>query len=367
MSDLKNLGQKGLDELIASLNEKPYRAHQLYRWIYKRGAASFDDMTDVSKGFREMMKGRFTISHPNVTETEESSDGTRKLLLELDDGNCIESVIIPEEKRVTLCISTQVGCPLDCGFCVTGRGGFIRNLRLSEMINQVHAAKLLLSDDKPITNLVLMGMGEPLLNYEEVKRFLDIATDQSGLAFAPRRVTVSTAGIVPLIERLGRETKVMLAISLNGATDEVRSHLMPINRKYPLKTLMEACRRYGSGKKRVITFEYILIKGVNDGQEDARKVAALLHKIPCKINLIPFNPFPGSTFTRPAREAILQFQQILIGNGYTTFLRESRGDEIRAACGQLRGRLLKEKRVDPPDSLPLNLLKLEERQKNIPA
>ncbi|MCP3677649.1 MAG: radical SAM protein, partial [Deltaproteobacteria bacterium] len=193
----------------------------------------------------------------------------------------------------------------------------------------------------------------PLLNYEEVKRFLDIATDQSGLAFAPRRVTVSTAGIVPLIERLGRETKVMLAVSLNGATDEVRSLLMPINRKYPLKKLMEVCRRYGNGKKRVITFEYILIKGVNDGEEDARRVTALLRKIPCKINLIPFNPFAGAPFARPERGAILKFQRILIDSGYTTFLRESRGDEIRAACGQLKGRLLKEKRV--------------ERQRNIPA
>jgi 23S rRNA (adenine2503-C2)-methyltransferase len=345
MQDLKELGQKGLEELMASLGEKPYRAYQLYRWIYKRGATSFDEMTDVSKGFREEMKGRFTISRPNFTETEESGDGARKLLLELDDGNCIESVIIPEERRLTLCISTQAGCPLECGFCVTGRGGFVRNLRLSEMINQVQAARKLLPDDKPITNLVLMGMGEPLLNYEEVKRFLDIAADQSGLAFAPRRITVSTAGIIPMIERLGRETKVMLAVSLNGATDEVRSRLMPINRKYPLKKLMEACRRYGSGKKRVVTFEYILIKGVNDSQEDARRVVALISKIPCKINLIPFNPFQDIPFTRPDRGTILQFQKILIDSGYTTFLRESRGNEIRAACGQLSGRLLREGRL----------------------
>ncbi|MFQ5328414.1 MAG: 23S rRNA (adenine(2503)-C(2))-methyltransferase RlmN [Thermodesulfobacteriota bacterium] len=342
MEELKELGLEGLDELMATIDEKPYRAHQLYRWIYRRGAVSFDEMTDVSKGFREEMKGRFTISAPHVTETVESGDGTRKLLLELDDGNCIESVIIPEERRLTLCISTQAGCPLECAFCVTGRGGFVRNLKLSEMINQVHAAQQLLSDDQPITNLVLMGMGEPLLNYEEVKRFLDIATDQSGLAFAPRRITVSTAGIAPMIERLGRETKVMLAVSLNGATDEVRNRLMPINRKYPLKKLMEACRRYGSGKKRVVTFEYILIKGVNDGEDDARKVAALIRKIPCKINLIPFNPFPDIPFTRPERGTILRFQKILIDNGYTTFLRESRGDEIRAACGQLKGRLLRE-------------------------
>jgi len=344
MIDLKNLGQKGLEELMASLEQKPYRARQLYRWIYKRGATSFDEMTDVSKGFREEMRGRFTISAPDITETEESGDGTRKLLLKLDDGNCIESVIIPEERRVTLCISTQAGCPLDCAFCVTGRGGFVRNLKLSEMINQVQAAQQLLSEKQPITNLVLMGMGEPLLNFEEVKRFLDIASDQDGLAFAPRRITVSTSGIVPLVERLGRETKVMLAVSLNGATDEVRSRLMPINQKYPLKRLMEACRHYGNGNKRVVTFEYILIKGINDGEGDARKVAALLDKIPCKINLIPFNPYPDVPFTRPERGAILKFQRILIDSGYTTFLRGSRGDEILAACGQLKGRLLRGER-----------------------
>ncbi|MFQ5586316.1 MAG: 23S rRNA (adenine(2503)-C(2))-methyltransferase RlmN [Thermodesulfobacteriota bacterium] len=348
MDDPKNFGYKGLKELVVSLDEKPYRAHQLYRWLYKQGAASFDEMSDVSKGFREMMKGRFTISRPNVTGTEIAKDGTMKLLIDLDDGNCIETVIIHEEKRATLCISTQVGCPLDCGFCMTGRGGFVRNLKLSEMVNQVHAAQRALPERARITNLVLMGMGEPLLNYEEVKRFLDIATDQRGLGFAPRRITVSTAGIAPLIEWLGRETNVMLAVSLNGATDEIRDHLMPINRKYPLKVLLDACRRYGRRKKRVITFEYILIEGINDGPEDARGVATLLKGMPCKVNLIPFNPFPSTPFTRPKRVRILRFQKILIDSGYTTFLRESRGDEIGAACGQLRGRLLEKGRISQP-------------------
>jgi len=253
MRNIKNLTLTEIEQWLISAGEKPYKALQLFVWIFGRGVASFDDMTDLSKELRAKLKENFYMSRPNIVAVEKSTDGTRKLLLQMEDGNCIECVLIPEEERLTLCISSQVGCPLDCAFCMTGRGGFARNLKLSEMAEQVFAARSLLSPGQNITNLVLMGMGEPLLNYDEVIRFLNIAVHQKGLAFAPRRITVSTAGIAPLIERLGRDTKVNLAVSLNATTDEVRSRIMPINKKYPLKarhclTPAENIRWQGTGK-----------------------------------------------------------------------------------------------------------------------
>ncbi|MEE8185468.1 MAG: 23S rRNA (adenine(2503)-C(2))-methyltransferase RlmN [Thermodesulfobacteriota bacterium] len=342
MEDIRNLEYRELKDLVASFAEKPYRASQLYLWLFNQRAVSFDEMTDIPKGFRQRLKERFYISHPKIAAIEVSRDGATKLLLELDDKNYIESVIIPEEKRTALCISSQVGCPLACKFCMTGSKGFIRNLRLSEIINQVFAAErhIQLQSNRKITNLVLMGMGEPLLNLEEVTKFLNIAADQSGLAFAPRKITVSTAGIAPGIERLSSGAMFNLAISLNATTDEVRSRLMPINKRYPLKVVLDACRRYQRSRKRAITFEYVLIKDINDSLEDAHRLITMLKGIECKINLIPFNTFPGTSFNKPERGVILEFQKVLLNGGYAVFIRESRGDDISAACGQLRGKLV---------------------------
>lgn len=339
MQNIKDLTLTDIEKRLASLGEKPYKAMQVFVWVFNRGAASFDDMTDLSKELRKRLKENFYISRPKILAKEESKDGTKKLLLELEDKNCIESVMIPEEKRRTLCVSSQAGCPLDCGFCMTGRGGFVRNLRLAEMAEQVFAAQSLLSAEQKITNIVLMGMGEPLLNYDEVVKFLNIAVHQKGFVFAPRRVTVSTSGVAPMIERLGKETKVNLAVSLNATTDEVRNRLMPINKKYPLTVLLDACRKYPAARNRHVTFEYILINGVNDSIEDAKRLAALLKGIECKINLIPFNPFPGSGFKRPPEKTISGFHKFLMDNKYVAIIRTSKGQDISAACGQLRGKL----------------------------
>ena len=338
MRNIKNLTLTEIEQWLISAGEKPYKALQLFVWIFGRGVASFDDMTDLSKELRAKLKENFYMSRPNIVAVEKSTDGTRKLLLQMEDGNCIECVLIPEEERLTLCISSQVGCPLDCAFCMTGRGGFARNLKLSEMAEQVFAARSLLSPGQNITNLVLMGMGEPLLNYDEVIKFLNIAAHQKGLAFAPRRITVSTAGIAPFIESLGRDTKVNLAVSLNATTDEVRSRIMPINKKYPLKALLDACRKYPVARNRQITFEYVMMKGVNDSLEDAKSLVKLLRGIKCKINLIPFNPFQGAEFKRPQESAILSFQRFLLNNKYIAVIRTSKGQDISAACGQLEGR-----------------------------
>lgn len=339
MNNIKDLTLVEIEEWLASLGEKSYKALQIFVWVFNRGVGSFDEMTDLSKKLREKLKENFYISQPKILVSEKSRDGTKKLLLELEDKNCIECVLIPEEDRLTLCISSQVGCPLDCGFCMTGKGGFVRNLKLSEMADQVFAAQGLLSDNQKITNLVLMGMGEPLLNYEEVIKFLNIAIHQKGLGFAPRRVTVSTSGVAPMIERLGRETKVNLAVSLNATTDEIRNRLMPINKKYPLQVLLDVCRKYPAVRNRHITFEYIMMQDVNDSIKDAERMVELLKGIRCKINLIPFNPFPDSEFKRPSEKTILNFQKILLNNNYVATIRASKGQDISAACGQLRGKL----------------------------
>ncbi|MBI3752850.1 MAG: 23S rRNA (adenine(2503)-C(2))-methyltransferase RlmN [Deltaproteobacteria bacterium] len=339
MQNIKDLTLQDIGQRLTSLGEKPYKALQIFVWAFNKGISSFDDMTDLPKGLRERLKENFYISQPKIIATEKSKDGTKKLLLELEDKNCIECVLIPEEDRLTLCISSQVGCPLDCGFCMTGRGGFVRNLKLSEIIDQVFAAKTLLPADQKITNLVIMGMGEPLLNYKEVVKFLNIATHQKGLGFAPKRVTVSTAGIAPMIERLGKEIKVNLAVSLNATTDDVRNRLMPINKKYPLKILLDACKKYSAVRNRHITFEYILMQGMNDSIEDAKRLVKLLKGIRCKINLIPFNPLPNTKFKRPSDNALSIFQKMLLDSNYVAIIRASKGEDISAACGQLKGKL----------------------------
>ncbi len=333
--DLRDLLYEDMEAVIRDLGERPYRAMQLYRWVYKRGVESIDDMTDLGKGLRERLKRRFYIGAPEELKVLGDPEGTQKLLLRFGDGVVVESVLMREEKRTTLCVSTQAGCGLGCAFCLTGAGGLGRNLRLFEMCAQVFCAQRLLKDGGRITNVVLMGMGEPLCNIDEVLRFIKVLTDPEGFGLSSRRVTLSTAGIVPGLERLGRKTDIKLAVSLNATTDDTRDRLMPVNRRYPIKELLDALKRYPLKRGRRITIEYVLLKDVNDSEKDARRLIGLLRGIPCKINLIPFNPYPGSCFERPPEQRVLRFQELLAGAGYTAVVRKSRGQDIGAACGQL--------------------------------
>lgn len=334
------------------LGLKKYRAGQALDWIYRHHATSFRGMTNISKPERELLDARFYIPELILQKTEISGDGTKKFLFGLEDGHTIESVLIPDKDRLTLCISSQVGCGQGCRFCLTGSSGFRRNLKGWEIADQVLAAEKILRQgrnahepiiQRHITNIVLMGMGEPLANFDEVVKALGVITSGHGLGFSSRRVTLSTAGLVPEIERIGRSgLGVNLAVSLNGTTDEVRSRIMPINRRYPLRRLLDACRRYPLKPRQRITFEYVLLAGVNDTDEDAERLAGLLKGIRCKVNLIPFNPFPGSVFSRPDEERVHRFQRILLDHHYTAPVRESRGSDISAACGQLRERTSRE-------------------------
>lgn len=342
MVDIKNLTFEELSAFIAHLGKERFRATQIMKWVFSKRAKSFDEMTNLAKDFRDALKEEAFVSSLQPIKVELSEDGTKKYLFQLSDGNSVESVLIPDEDRLTLCISSQVGCPLDCGFCLTGSGGFVRNLETSEIINQICAVQDELPEDAKITNIVLMGMGEPLLNYDNVLKALKIMTYGDGLNFSMRKITVSTSGVITEMMRLGMAMPVNLAVSLNATTDEVRSRLMPVNRKYPLSRLLSACREYPLAPRRRITFEYILIKGVNDSLDDARRLTGLLRGIPCKINLIPYNEHDGSDLERPTATAIRAFQEILQDAGYTALQRTSKGVDISAACGQLRGKLLKE-------------------------
>lgn len=338
MKNLRDLTYAELLDVIQMIGEKPYRAEQLFGWVYKKLAPQIDSMTDISKALREKLKEGFYIAGSKVLDVKASPDGTQKFLSELEDGSRIESVIIPETGRLTLCVSTQAGCALGCKFCMTGKDGFTRNLTLSELVNQVISANEILGENGRITNIVLMGMGEPLNNYDNVLKFTQVLTDGKGFGFSHNRVTLSTSGVAPGIKRLGAESNVSLAVSLNATTDEVRDSLMPINKKYPLSKLMEALRAYPLKGKRHITIEYVLIKDVNDTIADAKRLAGLLRGIPCKINLIPFNPFPGSKFKRPENAPVMAFGKVLRDAGYMIMIRMSKGAEIEAACGQLRAR-----------------------------
>lgn len=337
--NIKTLGIGELRTRMLDLGFKVFRADQIFSWIYARQARVFEDMTNIAKAERLQLADVFTISLPNIISTETSVDRTRKFLFQLEDGHTIESVLIPDEDRQTLCISSQVGCQQACGFCLTGKGGFQRNLAAHEIVDQVQEVSRIVAREpiQRITNIVLMGMGEPLANYAEVIKALTIITGDKGLGFSPRRVTVSTDGLVPEIGKLGSSgLKVNLAISLNATTDEIRSRIMPVNRRYPLKDLLAACRHYPLEPRRRITFEYVLLKNVNDSVNDASRLAKLIRGIKCKVNLIPFNPFPGSEFERPEDAAVRQFQKVLLDLHYTAPVRESRGTDISAACGQLR-------------------------------
>jgi len=340
--NLLGLDAGQLQEFVGALGEKPYRATQLMRWIHHGGVDDFAAMSDVSKSLRERLAAGAIVSAPAILRDTSARDGTRKWLLDVGTGNAIETVFIPEPGRGTLCISSQAGCALECPFCSTGRQGFNRNLAAAEIIGQLWLANRALGRGvtaaRPITNVVMMGMGEPLANFDNLVRALRIMLDDHGYGLSRRRVTVSTSGLVPGIDRLRDACPVALAVSLHAPDDALRDRLVPINRKYPLGMLLEACVRYLEKAPRdFVTFEYVMLAGVNDSVEQARKLAALLAAVPCKINLIPFNPFPNSGYTRSGPEAIAQFRDVLARAGYTVTTRKTRGDDIDAACGQLAG------------------------------
>jgi 23S rRNA (adenine2503-C2)-methyltransferase len=336
-----NIKDLSLDEFTAYLaarGEPAYRARQIWQWLFQKGATSFDAMTNIAAPLRRELEAAFGISRLNIVRKVDSRDGTVKFLFGLADSVAIESVLIPEAKRLTLCISTQAGCGFGCAFCATALVGLKRNLYASEIVDQVLEAQRTLGGERRITHVVLMGMGEPLANYSQTLRALAALTNADwGIGISPRRVTLSTVGLVPQIKRLMEETRVMLAISLHAPSDELRGELMPVNRKYPLKELLDCCRELPIPRRQRITFEYVLLRGVNDAPEHAEALARLLNGIRCKVNIIPFNPHPGSRFQRPAAGAVERFQNVLVAHGLQVNVRRPRGDDIQAACGQLWG------------------------------
>jgi 23S rRNA (adenine2503-C2)-methyltransferase len=342
--NLLGLNRAGLQQFFESIGERRYRTEQVMKWIYHRGAVDFAEMTDLSKKLRDRLPSLATLALPEVVSEQRSSDGTRKWAVRVGNGNCVECVLIPDRGRNTLCVSSQVGCMLDCSFCSTGKQGFNGNLSAAEIVGQVLLVANRLradGDERGVTNVVLMGMGEPLLNFDAVVAATDVMMDDWAFGISKRRVTVSTAGVVPAIYRLAEVTDVALAVSLHAPDDELRNVLVPINRKYPIDALLAACRHYlkGLGERRSVTIEYTLIDGVNVSIEHAKALARLLRDLRCKINLIPFNPFPGSEYRAPTHESVREFQTYLLNQGYATMLRSTRGDDIAAACGQLVGQV----------------------------
>ncbi len=338
--DIKELTPKELVEFLGGMGKEKFRAGQILRWVYQRGATEFSAMTDLAKDFRADLEQRAFISDWQPEHTEQSQDGTKKYLFRLGDGESVESVRIPMDGgRATLCISSQVGCAMQCEFCLTGNFGLTRNLTAGEIVNQVCAAL----KDGPINNIVFMGMGEPLHNLDNVLRALEIFYVDEGLAFSPRKVTVSTSGLIPEMRRIGQFARVNLAVSLNATTDEVRSQLMPINKKYPLAELMRACRDYPLAPRASITFEYILIRDVNDSLDDAKRLVKLLHGVKAKVNLILYNEHEGSDFRSPDIAAVEAFQRYLLDRDIVAVRRASKGQDISAACGQLKGNLDKDR------------------------
>jgi 23S rRNA (adenine2503-C2)-methyltransferase len=348
--NLLDFDAASLTDWFAQLGEKPFRARQVLRWMHRFGVDDFEQMTDVAKSLRAKLAEVAEIRGPVPVRDSTAADGTRKWLFDVGNGNAVETVFIPEANRGTLCISTQVGCALECSFCSTGRQGFNRNLTTAEIIGQLWHANRMLgavkqpgigdSGERVISNVVLMGMGEPLANYDNVVAALKLMLDDNAYGLSRRRVTVSTAGMVPAMDRLRQEVPVALAVSLHAPTDALRDELVPINKKYPLRELMVACHRYLENAPRdFITFEYVLLAGVNDRDADARALLALTRDIPCKFNLIPFNPFPDSGYRKPSTERVRRFQEILMQADVVTTVRKTRGDDIDAACGQLAGRV----------------------------
>jgi len=364
-----------LTDWFASIGEKPFRARQVFRWVHQRGESDFDAMTDLAKGLREKLKELAEVRPPAILSEHRSADGTVKWLFDVGIGNGIETVFIPEDDRGTLCVSSQVGCALDCGFCSTGRQGFNRDLGVAEIIGQLWVANRRLKemaadgvgyrlepsppsplpverdagsegrgdspDPRPVSNVVMMGMGEPLNNFENVVAAMTVMLDDHAYGLSRRRVTLSTSGVVHQLRKLAARCPVALAVSLHAPNDELRSRIMPINRSYPIAELLAACREYLAAAPRdFITFEYILLDGVNDAPAHARALAKLLADVPCKVNLIPFNPFPESGFRRARPEAVTRFRDILVEAGYVATIRKTRGDDIDAACGQLAGQVV---------------------------
>lgn len=333
----------GLERLFAGYGERSYRAAQVMKWMYQKGVDNFDEMTNLSKDLRATLKERANIQLPTIVSDQLSIDGSRKWLLQLADGNCIETVFIPEEGRGTLCLSSQVGCSLNCRFCSTSWQGFNRNLTTGEIVGQLKIVNQKLREEfgsaRVISNVVMMGMGEPLLNFDNVVRAMRVMLDDYAYGLSKRRITLSTAGMIPAMDRLRKECNVSLAVSLHAPTDELRTQLVPLNRKYPIKELLAACRRYVAGDaRRRVTFEYLMLKDVNDTNRHAHELIKLVRDLPAKVNLIPFNPFPQAGFQRSEPERIDAFWGILMDAGITTITRKTRGEDIDAACGQLAGK-----------------------------
>ena len=350
LQNLLDFDLDGLTTWLANLGEKPFRARQVYHWVHQSSVGDFAQMTDLAKSLRLTLQQQALVSAPRVNFAHTSADGTRKWLFDVGVANGIETVFIPEEDRGTLCVSSQVGCALECTFCSTGRQGFNRNLSVAEIIGQLWYANHTLRGEvnrtdgelsaRPVTNVVMMGMGEPLANFENVVTSLGIMLDDHAYGLSRRRVTVSTSGIVPAMDRLAERCPVALAVSLHAPNDALRDQLVPINKKYPLNELMAACQRYLVHAPRdFITFEYVMLAGVNDQPEHARQLIALVRDVPCKFNLIPFNPFPDSGYQKPATESMRVFRQILQEAGLVVTTRKTRGDDIDAACGQLAGQV----------------------------
>ena len=342
-TNLLDLNSGSMRDFFADLGAKPFHGTQVIQWIHQRGVVDFDEMTDLSKSLRQDLAENAEIRLPEIASDSVASDGTRKWLMRLHDDNCIETVYIPEEDRGTLCVSSQVGCMLNCSFCSTAKQGFNRNLSVAEIIGQLWIASEALGQhggDRIITNVVMMGMGEPLLNYDNVISAMQLMLDDYAYGLSRRRVTLSTAGVVPAIDRLAADLPVSLAVSLHAPSDELRNQLVPINRKYPIQELLDACTRYvGTESRRRVTFEYVMLEGVNDSVKQARELGRLLASVPAKVNLIPFNPFPMSGYQRSAQATIDRFRDELIRCGIVTVTRKTRGDDIDAACGQLAGQI----------------------------
>lgn len=347
---------KSLEDFFDSIEEPKFRAKQLIKWIHQKGVLDFDEMSDLNKNLREKLKSIALIKPPQIEEVHKSSEGTIKYLIKLESGSMVEMVRIPEKKRITLCISSQAGCALQCTFCATGAQGFERNLSADEIIGQLWLANFSDKKNSPITNVVFMGMGEPLLNFIPVIESAKLMKEQLAYGLSRKRITISTSGITPQIDQLCNEVDVSLAISLHAPTDQLRDEIVPINKKYPISELINSCKKYllNYDGKRSITIEYVLIDGVNDSEELAIKLAKLLSNISCKINLIPFNPFDGSNYRRSKQNNIEEFKKILMNKGFITTLRVTRGDQIDGACGQLVGKLkksIKGKKLIPHKSI----------------
>ncbi len=360
--NLLGMDSSSLASMVEQWGGKPFRAKQLQRWVHQRGVAEFDSMTDLARDFRQSLSERCVIAAPNVSTEHLSADGTRKWLFDVGMGNAVETVFIPEDDRGTLCISSQAGCTVACPFCSTGYQGFNRNLTAAEIIGQLwHARRVLQQDiasarlpggepaapERVVSNVVMMGMGEPLLNYDQVLTALRLMLDDNAYGLSRRRVTVSTSGVVPMMDRLARDCPVALAVSLHAPNDELRDRLVPLNRKHPLRELLDACNRYLEHAPRdFITFEYIMLDGINDADEHARQLIEIAGQVRCKFNLIPFNPFPQSGLKRSPSHRVRLFSQILMDAGVVTTVRKTRGDDIAAACGQLAGDVKDRTRIE---------------------